>query len=171
MKCFRLLLDHLAKIEHQILSGIRDSRKAESLWGMTIGVGGLRKLIHQSWLDKGLGLLCWGFKGVQQEILSDEASTLQIVSVAFPAGQCTSLQLHPCHTLFDKDMHQDSSSPLTIIQTLLPVTFAYSLNSEAVVLRQLRRWKWLCRRSLTFSYKRNSMGLSRSCWNRITRAL
>ena len=33
---------------------------------------------YQSWLAKGLGLglLCWGFKGVQQEIPSEEASTL-----------------------------------------------------------------------------------------------
>ena len=32
----------------------------------------------------GLGLLCWGFKGVQEEIPREEASTLQIGSVAFP---------------------------------------------------------------------------------------
>ena len=44
----------------------------------------------------GLGLLCWGFKGVQEEIPREEASILQIGSVAFPAGQCTSPQLHPC---------------------------------------------------------------------------
>ena len=31
----------------------------------------------------GLGLLCWGFKGVQEEIPSEEASTLQIGSVDF----------------------------------------------------------------------------------------
>ena len=31
MKCFSLLLEHLAWIEHQFLSGIRDSRKAGSL--------------------------------------------------------------------------------------------------------------------------------------------
>ena len=31
----------------------------------------------------------------QQEILSEEASTLEIGSVEFPAGQCTSPQLHP----------------------------------------------------------------------------
>ena len=30
---------------------------------------------------------------------------------------------------------------LPIVQTLLPVTFGYSLSSEAVVMRQLRRWK------------------------------
>ena len=111
MECFRLLFDHLAWIEHQFLSGIRDSRKAESLWGMMRGIGGVRKSIHQSWLAKELGLLCWGFKGVQEEIPSEEASTLQIGSVAFQPGQYTSPQLHPYHRLSDQDGHQDSSSP------------------------------------------------------------
>ena len=40
--------------------------------------GRSRKSIHPSWLAKelglGLGLLCWGFKGVQQEIPSEEVS-------------------------------------------------------------------------------------------------
>ena len=90
MECFRLLFDNLAWIEHQFLSGIRDSRKAGCLWGMMRGVGGVRKSIHHSWLAKRLGLLCWGFKGVREENPSEEASTLQIGSVAFPPGQCTS---------------------------------------------------------------------------------
>ena len=110
MECFRLLLEHLAWIEHQFLSGIRDSKKAGSLWGMMRGVGGVRKSIHQSWLAKWLGLLCWSFKGVQEEIPWEEASTLQIGSVAFPPGQYTSPQLHPCHRLFEQDGHQDSYS-------------------------------------------------------------
>ena len=80
------ILEHLAWIEHQVLSGIRDSRKPGSLWGMMRCVGGVRKSIDQSWLAKGLGLglLCWGFKGVQEEIPRVKASTLQIGSVAFP---------------------------------------------------------------------------------------
>ena len=112
MECFRLLSVHLAWIDHQFLSGIRDSRKAGSLWGMMRGVRGVRNSEHQSWSAKmlWLGLLCWGFKGVQQEIPREEASTLQIESVAFPPGQCTSPQLHPCHRLFAQDGHQDSSS-------------------------------------------------------------
>ena len=78
MECFRLLFDHLAWIKHQFLSGIRDSRNAGSLWGMIKGVGGVRKSIHQSWLAKGLGLglLCWGFKGVQEEIPSRKRPAL-----------------------------------------------------------------------------------------------
>ena len=103
MECFRLLLEHLAWIEYQFLSGIRDSRK----------VG--------SWLAKqlrlGLGLLCWGFKGVQEEIPWEEASTLQIGSVAFPPRQCTSLQLHPCHRLFWPRWASRQFLPLLIVQT------------------------------------------------------
>ena len=70
------------------------------------------KEVNTHELAKGLRLrlLCWGFKGVQEEIPWEEASTLQIGSVAFPPGQCTSPQLHPSHRLFDQDGHQDSSS-------------------------------------------------------------
>ena len=58
-----------------------------------------------------------------------------------------------------------------IIETLLPVTFGYSLSSEGVVLRQIRRWKRLWRRSMTRSRKRTSMRPSRSCWNGTTSRL
>ena len=105
MECFTLVLDHLAWVEHQFLSGIRESRKAGSLWRMMRDMGGVRESIHQSWVDKelGLGLLCGRFKGVQ-------ASTLQIGSVSFPPGHCTSPQLNPCPRLFDQDGHEDSLS-------------------------------------------------------------
>ena len=47
---------------------------------MMRGVGGVRKSERQIWLAKRLrlGLLCWGFKGVQDKIQTEEASTLQI---------------------------------------------------------------------------------------------
>ena len=108
-KMYRMLLEHIAWTEHQFLSGISDSRKARSLMR---GVGGVRKSIHQSSLAKGLGLglLCWDFKEVQEEIPWEEANTLQIGSVAFSLGQCTSPQLHLCHRLFDQDGYQDCSS-------------------------------------------------------------
>ena len=50
-----------------------------------------------------------------------------------------------------------------IVQNLVPVTFGYYLSSRknfvAVVMRTLRRWKRLWRRSLTRSHKGTSMGL------------
>ena len=132
VECFWLLLEHLARIEYQLLSGIR-----------------------------GLELLCWSLKGVQEEISSEEASSLQIGLVAFPPGQYTSLQLHPIWSRrASRQFHT-----LPIVQTLNPVTFVYSLSSEAIVMRQLRRWKKLWQMSLTRSHKRTSMGPSRSCWN------
>ena len=71
MECFRLLLEYLAWIEHQFLSGIRDSRKTRSLWGMIRCVGGVMKSIHQSWLAKrlGLGLLCRGLREFRKRFL------------------------------------------------------------------------------------------------------
>ena len=109
------VLEHSSWIEHQFLSGIRDSRKPGSLWGIMRGVGGVRKSIHQHLLPKclgsGLGLICWRFMGVQEEIPSKETITLEIGTVAFPLGQSTSPQLNPCHRLFDQDGLPDSSSP------------------------------------------------------------
>ena len=153
----------------QFLSGIRDLRKAKSLWGTMRGVGGVRKSIHQSWLAKGLGL-CWGFKGVQRDSLG--------------RGQLSSNQVHGISTWKMYPYTTPSLSQtiwlrwasrqffsLRIVQTLNPLTFGYSLRSEAVVMRQLMRWKWLWRRSLTRSHKRTSMGPSRNCWNATTSAL
>ena len=167
MECFKLLFDHLAWIEHQILSGIRDSRKAGSLWGMMRGVGGVRKSIHQSWLTKGLGLwlLWWGFKGVQEEIPSEEACNLQIESVALHQSTTPSLS----QTIWARLAWRQFLS-LLIVQTLLPMSFGYSPSSEAVIMRQLR-WKRLWQMSFTRSQNRTSMGLSRSCWNGTTSAL
>ena len=134
--------------------------KAGSLWEMMRGVGGVRKSIHQSWLAKGLGLglICWGFKRVQQEIPSEEANTLQ--------NRVSGISTRTMHQSTTPSLPQTiwprwaSRQFLTIpiVQTLLPVTFGYSLSSEAVIMRQLRRWRKLWRRSLTRSHKRTSMG-------------
>ena len=66
--------------------------------------------LSSHWTDSQQGILCWGFKEVQEEIPREEANTLQIGSVAFPPEQCTSLQFHPSHRLFDQDGRQDSFS-------------------------------------------------------------
>ena len=88
--------------------------------------------------------------------------------------------------IFTRTIHQSTSPTLSpimwqrlasrqflslpIVQTLLPVTFSYSLSSEAIVMRQLRRCKSLWRKSLTHLHKRTSMGPSWS-WNGTTSAL
>ena len=165
IECFRLIFDHLAWIEHQFLSGIRDSRKAGSLWRMMRGVGGVRKSIHQIWLAKGLGLrlLCWDSVGRGQHS-SNRVSGISSRTMHQSTTPSLSQTNWPRWTL----RHFLS---LPIVQTLLPVTFGYSLSSEAVGLRQLSRWKRLWQRSLTCSHKRTSMGRSRSCWNGTTSAL
>ena len=79
MKCFRLLFNHLAWIEHQFLSGIRDSRKARGLWEMMRGVERVRKSIHQSWsaIRLGLGLLCWGLYEFSKRFLGKKPALLK----------------------------------------------------------------------------------------------
>ena len=112
-----------------------------------------------------VSLLCSGFKGVQAEVPREEASTLQIESVGISNRtiyQSTTQSLS--QTIWPRWASRQFVT-LHIVQTLLPVTFAYSLSWEAVVMRQLRRWKRLWRRSLTHSHKRISMGPSRSSWN------
>ena len=162
MEWYRLLLEHRAWIEHQFLRGIRDSRKAGSLRGMMRGVGGVRKSIHQSWLAKGLGLglglLCWGFKGVQEEIPSKKGQ-----HSPNRVGGISSRTIHQSTTssLLQTTWPRWASRQfptLPIVQTLFSVTFAYSLSSRKTVMRQLRRRKRLWQRSLTRSHKRTSTG-------------
>ena len=57
---------------------------------------------------------------------------------------------------------------LPIVQTLLPVTFGYSLNLEAVVMRQLRIWKRLWRRWLELHVCTiNKSALTKKVWKLI----
>ena len=121
--------------------------------GMIRGVGGVRKSIDQSWLVKGLGLLCWGSK----------VSSISTRTIHQSTTPSLSQTIRPRWA-----WRQFVTLP--IVQTLLPVTFGYSLSSQVVVMRQLRRWKRLWRRSLTRLNKRTSMGPFRSCRNGTTSA-
>ena len=140
IECFRLLLERLAWIEHQFLSGVRYSRK--------------------SWLAKGLGLgfgiICWGSSWRESGQWHFHQDNTPVHNSILVTDNLTKMGIktvpHPPYSL---DL----------------VTFGYSLSSEAVIMRQLRRWKRLWRRSLTRSHKMTSMGLSRNCWNVTTSAL
>ena len=172
MEYFRVLLEHLAWIEHQFLSGIRDSRKAGSLWGMMRGVGGVRKLMHTSWLAKGLGLglLCWGFKGVsgRDPVGRGQHSSNRISGISTRTmHKSTTPSLS--QTIWPKWASRQFFS-LPIVQTLLPVTFGYFPKLTGCRY-ETRRGKRLWRRSLIHSHKRTSMGPFRSYWKGTTSAL
>ena len=172
MECFRLLFDHLAWIQHQFLSGIRDSRKAGSLWGIMRGVGGKEvntpQLIGERVRVRVTMLRFWGSSG-RDSVGRGHHSSNRVSGIS-------TRTMHPSttpslsHTIWPRWASRQFLS-LPIVQTLLPVTFAYSRSSEAVVMRQLRRWKKLWQSSLTHSHKRTCMGPSRSCWNGTTSAL
>ena len=106
---------------------------------MIRGVEGVSKSIHQSWLAKGLGLgfglLCWGFKGVQEEIPREEASTSNRVSGISSRTMHQSTTPSLSQTIWPRWASRQFLS-FPIVQTLLPVTFCYSLSSEAAVMRQ-----------------------------------
>ena len=106
-------------------------------------VEGVRKSIHQSWSTKGLGLglglLCWGFKGVQEESPSERPALFK--SGQWHIHQSTTPSLS--QTIWARWASRKFLT-LPIVQTLPSVTFSYSLSSEFVVMWQLRGWKRLC---------------------------
>ena len=170
MECFRLLFDHLAWIEHQFLSGIRDSRKAGSLGGMMGDVGGVRKSVHQSWLAKGLGLLCWGFKGVQEDILLEEASTLQIGQWHFQQDKAP---VHNCILVTDyltkmgnKTVCHPRYSP-----DLAPCDFWLFSKLRGCRYEIIEEMKEAVTKVIDMLTQEDFHGPFRSCWNSTTSAL
>ena len=165
-ECFRLLFNHLAWIRHQFFSDIRDSRKAESMWGMMRSVGGVRKSIHQSLIGQTVRvrvtmLRFYGSSG-RDSVRRGQHSSNRVSSISTRTmHKSTTPSLS--QTIWLRWASRQILS-LPIVQTLLTITFGYSLSSEAVVMRQLRRWKKLLLRPLTYSYKRTSIGPSRWYW-------
>ena len=162
--CFSTILHESS---FSFYSGIRDSTKTGSLWQGMKGVGGVRKSIHQCWLAKKVRV-----KVTMLRFLGSSGRD------SIGRGQHSSNRVS---AISSRTMHQSTTPSMSqtiwprwasrqflslpIVQTLLPVTFGYSLRSEAVVMRQPRRWKRLWRRSLTRSHKRTFIGSSWSCWN------
>ena len=172
VECFRLLLDHLEWIEHQFLSGIRYSRRANFWWPLFLTALLWSTCMGSHWTDCQQGILCWGFKR-RDSVKRGQHSWNRVSGIStWTMHQTTTPSLS--QTIWQRWASRQFLT-LPIVQTLLPVTFANSLSSrktlEAVVMRQLRRWKRLWRRSLTRSHKRTSKGPSRSCWNSKTSAL
>ena len=153
MECFRLLSEHLAWIEHQFLSGIRDSRKAGSLWGMMRGVEWVRKSIDHSWLAREFRKRFLRkrpalFKSGQWHFHQDNAPVHKSILV----------------TDYLTKMGVNTVPHRPYCGDLAPCDFWLFPKLRTVVMRQLSRWKRLRRRSLTRSHKRTSIGSFRSCY-------
>ena len=165
MECFRLLLEHLSWIEHQFLRGIRDSRKVGSLWGMIRCERSKEvnrpELIGQRVRVRVNMLRFYGRSG-RDSVGRGQHSSNRVSGISTRTIHQSTTPSFSLSILPRRASRQFLSLP--IVETLLPVTFVYSLSSEAVGMRQLRRWKRLWRRSLTRSHKRTSMWPSWFCW-------
>ena len=126
--------------------------------------------LGSNWTDYQHVILCWGFKGVQGDSVGKGQHSSNWLSGISTRTMHQSTTLSLSQTIWPKWTSRQFHN-LPIVQTLLCVTFSYSLSSEAVFMWQLQRWKWLWRKSLTRSHKRTSMGHSKSCWNDTTSVL
>ena len=162
MECFRLLFDHLAWIEHVFLSGIRDSRKAGSLWGMMRDVGGVRKSIHQSWLAKGKGYYVEVLRGFRERFSRKR-------SPIYKSGQWHFHQDNaPVHNSILVSDYLTKMGIKTVPQPPYSPDLALC---NFCLFPKLRSCRYETTEemkeavSLTRSHKRTSTEPSRSCWN------
>ena len=172
MQCFRLLLEHFAWIEHQLLSGIRDSRTTGSLWGMMRGVEGVRKSIPQSWLAKGLGLglLCWDFKGVQASSQGRGQHSSNRVS-----GISTRTMHHSTTPFLSQTIWPRCASrqflSLTIVKSLAPCDFWLFPKLRGCHYETIEEMKEAVTKIIDTLTQEDFHEPSRSCWNGTTSAL
>ena len=135
-----------------------------SLWGMMRGVRGVRKSIHQSWSAKGLGLLCWGFKGVQEEIPSKR-------SALFKSGQWHFHQDNtPVHnsilvTHYLTKMDIKTVPQLPDSPDLAPCDFWLFPKLTGCRYETIKEMKEAVMKVTDTLTQSTSMGPSRSCWN------
>ena len=132
------------------LNGIRDSRKAGSLWGMMKGVGRVRKSIHQSWLAKGLGL---GLRLLK---------VLREYRKIFLGKRPALFQWGQWH------FHQDNAP---VHNSILVIDYLTKIGIKTVLQPPSSRDLGPCDFWLFPKLKRTSMGPSRSCWKGTTSAL
>ena len=153
MECFRLLLEHLVWIEHQFLSGIRDSRKAGSLWGMMGGVGGVRKSIHQSWLAKkrnsmdkdrrvSIGTISAQFGvsvGTVHTVIREELKIRKICAKFVPMVLRQDQKERRCHD--SREMVELINSDPAVLDALVTCDESWIYCYEPETKRQSSQWK------------------------------
>ena len=162
MECFRLLFDHLAWIEHKWYKRFKEGRESvrdDERCGRSKEVN-TPELIGQRLQVRVTRVL----REFRKRFLGKNQHPWNRVNGISSRTMHQSTIPSLSQTIWPRWASRQFLT-LPIVQTLLPVTFGYSLSSEAVNIRQLRRWKSLWWRSLIRSHKRTFMGPSRSCWN------
>ena len=119
------------------------------------------------WTDSQQRILCWGFKGVQEEIPRKEASTGQWHFHQDNAPLHNSILV----TDYLTKMGIKTVLYLLYCPNIAPCDFYLFPKLRGCRYETMRRWKRLWRRSLRRSHKRTSVWPSRSCWNGTTSAL
>ena len=93
MECFRLLFEHLAWIKQQFFEWHKRFKEGREYVRDDERCGRNKKVNTPELIDQWVRVrVCWGFKGVQEQITSEEASTLLIEPVTFPPGRWISPQ-------------------------------------------------------------------------------
>ena len=149
MECFRLLFDHLAWIEHRFLSGIRDIKEGRESVRGDERCGGSKEVNSPELIGQRLRvrarvtlLRFLGSSGRDSLGRGQHSSNRARGISSRTMHQSTTLSLS--QTIWPR-WSSRLFPTLPIVETLFPVTFGYSLSSEAVVMRQLR-WKRLWRK-------------------------
>ena len=159
MWCFRLLLEHLAWIDDQFLSGIRDSTKRRESVKDDEWCGRSKEVNTPE-------LICQRVR-CKVTLLRFSKRFLWKRPALFKSGQWLFHQDNtPVHNSILVTDYFTKIGIKTVPQPpyrpdLAPCDFWLFPNLR--VMKQLGRWKRLWRRSLTRSHRKTSMGTSRSC--------
>ena len=122
--------------------------------------------LGSQWTDSQQGILCWGFKGVQEEIPSEEASTLQIGSVAFPPGHNSILVTDYLTKIGIKTLPPPPYSP-----EFAPCDFCLFPKLRGCRYGTIEEMKGTVTKVIDMLTQEDFHGASRSCWNGTTSGL
>ena len=169
MECFRLFFDHLARIEHLFLSGIRDSKMAGNLWGMMRCLGGVRTSIDLSWFAKGLGYYVKVLREFRKRFRRKRLALFKTDPWHFHEDNAP---VHNSILVTDylakmgiKTFPQPSYSP-----DLAPCDFWLFPKLTGCRYETIEEMKEAVTKVIN-TLRRTSVGTSRSCWNRTISAL
>ena len=147
MECFRLLLEHLAGIEHQFLSGLRDSKKPGSRWGRSKKVRTI-ELIGQikNFMDKdrrvSIETISAQFDvsvGTVHTIIREELKMRKICAKFVPRVLREDQKERRCHD--SREMVELINSDPAVLDALVTCDKSWIYCCDPEIKRQSSQWK------------------------------